>query len=169
MKKFLVVLAAGVLLVGSIFAFGPASAPRYGYQSATTQQTQVQQNTQTRLYKNLPAGTTLGETQTFKGTVKEYTWDVNKGFTLKIQVGNTVYDVHAGPIFKSVELKAGQPIEIVGKLATSGESKFILAEKVTVDGKVIDTASLKGPRWQANRAGVVRKAQRPMQARGCRR
>jgi len=169
MKKFLVVLAAGVLLVGSIFAFGPASAPRYGYQSATTQQTQVQQNTQTRLYKNLPTGTTLGETQTFKGTVKEYTWDVNKGFTLKIQVGNTVYDVHAGPIFKSVELKAGQPIEIVGKLATSGESKFILAEKVTVDGKIIDTASLKGPRWQANRAGVVRKAQRPMQARGCRR
>jgi len=73
MKKFLVVLAAGVRLVGSIFAFGPASAPRY--QSATTQQTQVQQNTQTRLYRNLHAGTSLGETQTFKGTVKEYTCD----------------------------------------------------------------------------------------------
>jgi hypothetical protein len=111
MKKFLVVLTAGVVLVGSIFAFGPASAPRYGCQSATTQQTQVPQNTQTRLYRNLPAGTTLGETQTFKGTVKEYTWDVSNGFTLKMQVGDAVYDVHAGPIFKAVELKAGQSIE----------------------------------------------------------
>jgi len=169
MRKLLVVLTAGVVLVGSIFAFGLASAPRYGYQSATTQQTQVQQNTQTRLYKNLPAGTTLGETQTFKGTVKEYTWDVNNGFTLKVQVGDAVYDVHAGPIFNAVELKAGQSMEIVGKLATIGESKFILAEKVTVDGKVIDTASLKGPKGQANRVDVVRRAQRLVQARRCRR
>ncbi|AFG35555.1 hypothetical protein Ferpe_1486 [Fervidobacterium pennivorans DSM 9078] len=159
MKKFLVVLTAGVLLVGSIFAFGPAR-----YQSATTQQTQVQQSVQTRLYRNLPEGTTLGETQTFKGTVKEYTWDVNNGFTLKVQVGDVVYDVHAGPIFKSVELKAGQSIEIVGKLATTQTGKFIVAEKVTVDGKVIDTASLKGPKGQA-----FRTAKRPARARGYRR
>ena len=84
-------------------------------------------------------------------------------------MGDAVYDVHAGPIFKAVELKAGQSIEIVGKLATIGESKFILAEKVTVDGKVIDMASLKGPKGQANRAHVVRKAKRPVQARGYRR
>jgi len=86
-----------------------------------------------------------------------------------VQVGDEVYDVHAGPIFKSVELKAGQSIEIIGKLATSGESKFILAEKFTVDGKVIDTASLKGPKGQASRTSSVRKAQRPMRARGYRR
>jgi len=167
MKKFLVILTAGVLLVGSIFAFGPAGAPRYGYQSSTTQQTQI--SIQTRLYRNLPEGTTLGETQTFQGTVKEYTWDVNNGFTLKVQVGDVVYDVHAGPIFKSVELKAGQSIEIVGKLATTQTGKFIVAEKVTVDGKVIDTASLKGPKGQASRTSAVRGTQRPARARRYRR
>ncbi len=140
MKKVLVVLTAGVLLVGSIFAFGPATANRgygYGVSSQTQTQLQTQQVTATRLYRNLPADATLSPTQGFKGTVKEVAWDTQNGFVLKVQVGNDIYDVHAGPIFRAVSLKAGQSIEISGRLVTTKTSKYIVAEKVVVDGKEV--------------------------------
>ncbi|MGQ9855739.1 MAG: hypothetical protein ACUVQF_03315 [Fervidobacterium sp.] len=151
MKKFLAVLVLGVLAVSSIFAFGPARGfagfgGRY-YQPQATQSTTTSQTTQiTRLYRNLPAGTTLSETQTFKATVKEYTFAPQSGFTLKVQIGDKVYDVHAGPIFKVAELKAGQSIEIVGKLATSTSGNYIVAEQVKLDGKSVDLSSLRGPK-----------------------
>ncbi|AMW33100.1 hypothetical protein SAMN04488510_10548 [Fervidobacterium changbaicum] len=170
MKKFLVVLAAGVLLAGSIFAFGPMNAQRFGYQAAANTQTsqQVAQAVQQRLHRNLPADASLSATQTFKGTVKEYSLDLNNGFVFKVQVGDTVYDVHAGPIFRLLQLKQGQSIEIVGRIVTTSSDKFIVAEKVTVDGKSFDLASLRGPKGQVNlrRTAQVRN---PALAKGYRR
>lgn len=147
MKKFLVVLVLGVLAVSSIFAFGPARSFRGGYaqqQAPQTSQTATASQV-TRLYRNLPAGTTLGSTETFKGTVKEFALAPQSGLTLKVQVGDKVYDVYAGPIFKVTEVKVGQSIEIVGKLATSASGSYIVAEQVKLDGKSIDLASLRGP------------------------
>ncbi|KAF2961031.1 hypothetical protein [Fervidobacterium sp. 2310opik-2] len=169
MKKILVVLTAGVLLVGSIFAFGPATA-NHGYcygvttQSQAQAQTQVQtqlqtqQVTATRLYRNLPADATLSATQEFKGTIKEVSWDVQNGFVLKIQVGNDVYDVHAGPIFRAVSLKAGQSIEISGRLVTTSTSKYIVAEKVVIDGKEVNVDDVMPER--CNRQAAQKTSQR---------
>lgn len=156
MKKVLVLLTAGVLLVGSIFAFGPARnvAPGYRYapqpaqvqpaqpvqqtqQTQTTLQTRQQLHTTTRLYQNLPANATLSEVKTFKGTVKDVSWSVENGFQLQVQVGNNVYTVHAGPIFRSVSLKAGQEIEISGRLVTANNTSYIVAESITTGGKTV--------------------------------
>ncbi|MGB9614418.1 MAG: hypothetical protein ACP5PP_08130 [Fervidobacterium sp.] len=163
MKKVLVLIASGVILVGSIFAFGPANRgyvpvlqpaqQQVSTQANTQTQAQVQQfKTSTRLYRNLPQDATLGALQTFKGTIKEVSFDTIKGFILKVQVGNDVYDVHAGPIFRAASLKAGDSIEISGRLLTTSSEKYIVAEKVTVGGKTINIDDVKPGRKAPNRA-----------------
>ncbi|MGC9796663.1 hypothetical protein MNL76_06360 [Fervidobacterium riparium] len=162
MKKFLVVLVLGVSAVSSIFAFGPARGFRSGYaQQRAPQTSQTATASQvTRLYRNLPAGTTLGSTETFKGTVKEFAFAPQSGLTLKVQVGDKVYDVHAGPIFRVAEVKAGQSIEIVGKLATSTSGSYIVAEQVKLEGKSIDVSSLKGPKHAQDKGNFGRGCKR---------
>lgn len=153
MKKVLVLLTAGVLLVGSIFAFGPAKnvAPGYRYapqsaqtqpvqqaqQTQTTLQTRQQLHTTTRLYQNLPANATLSEVKTFKGTIKDVSWSAENGFQLQVQVGNSVYTVHAGPLFRALTLKSGQEIEITGRIVTADNVSYIVAESVTTGGKTV--------------------------------
>ncbi|MFN6991595.1 MAG: hypothetical protein ACK4MM_02605 [Fervidobacterium sp.] len=147
MKKVLVILTASVVLVGSMFAFGPYGASQRNlapaYQQVQSQTAQTAQTTQTlqtswtRLYRNLPANATLGEVKKFKGTIKEVGWSMEDGFELKVQVDKDVYEVHAGPIFRSLELKVGQEIEIAGRLVTAGNDKYIVAEEVTTNGKTV--------------------------------
>lgn len=149
MKKVLVALTTGVLFVGSLFAFAPCCmtsrnvTPVYQQQVAqTTQALQTSQTTWARLYKNLPANSTLSEVKKYKGTIKEISWSTENGLELKVQVDKEVYTVHTGPIFRILEFKAEQEVEIAGRLVTSGSSKYIVAEEITTNGKTVKVSEI---------------------------
>uniref|UniRef100_A0A7C4VSI0 DNA-binding protein n=1 Tax=Fervidobacterium thailandense TaxID=1008305 RepID=A0A7C4VSI0_9BACT len=174
MKRLLTLLTAVVLFASVLFAFGPgrlnAPAPgRWNYPMTSSQiqtqtQGQVQQQiravqTTTARYRNLqiPEDATISEVRTFKGTIRDISWDPNDGFRLTIQVDNDSYTVHAGPLFKQVSLKTGEEIEVKGRLVTSSSGKFILADSVTTGGKTIAFEELIQNR-QANRFAQKRVA-----------
>ncbi|MEJ5257439.1 MAG: hypothetical protein WHS64_04235 [Fervidobacterium sp.] len=138
MKKVLVVLVAGVVLAGSLFAFGPSFGPGYGVQ--LNQQNVAAQTVQQRLYQNLPQGVKLSDTTTLKGTIEQFSWTPEAGFILKVKTTDGVIDVHAGPLFRLTELKTGQEIELTGKVAETTEAKFFIAEKVVLGDKTFDLA-----------------------------
>ncbi|MGQ9855883.1 MAG: hypothetical protein ACUVQF_04045 [Fervidobacterium sp.] len=150
MKKVLVVLVAGVVLTGSLFAFGPAYAGQAN-QTGTATQT-VQQ----RLYQNLPQGVQLGETTTVKGTIEQFSWSPDAGFILKVKTADGVIDVHAGPLFRLTELKVGQEIELTGKVAETTEAKFFIAEKVVLGDKTFDLADKGRFGWNEQNANAPR-------------
>ncbi|ODN30150.1 hypothetical protein [Fervidobacterium thailandense] len=176
MKKVLTLLTTVALLATVMFAFGPGrpNVPAYGrmnppaVSSQTQTQTQTQAQTQQQvqavqrtaaLHRNLqlPADATISEVRTFKGTIRDVSWDPNDGFKLTIQVGRETYTVHAGPLFKQVTLKVGQEIEVKGRLVSSSTGKFIIADSVTTAGKTVTFENLAQNR-QANRFAEKRAA-----------